>query len=95
VKRFKETIADLHKTSQQSKLALDLALLEDDVDMCSIPIGDFKSKIMRDRHKKLCKKPKHWSTTTKKSKKSMWSKVAQSAAGGRHKLYNDTQKAGK
>ena len=37
---------------------------------------------MRDRHKKMCGIPK------KGNPKSMWSKAAQKAAGGRGKLYN-------
>ena len=69
MKRFKETTADLHKTSQQGKLALDLALLDEADDMCSVPIEKLKSKVMRDRHKKLCKGDKHWSSTNKKDKK--------------------------
>ena len=56
MKRFKETTAKLHETNQQSRLALDLALLDEADDMCSVPIEKLKSKVMRDRHKKICKK---------------------------------------
>ena len=89
MKRFKETTADLHETNQQSKLALDLAILDEADDMCSVPLEKLKSRVMRDRHKKICKGDDHSSTTKKKSKKSMWSKAAHKAAGGRHKLYNN------
>ena len=85
MKRFKETTADLHKTSQQGKLALDLAILDEAPDMCSVPLEKLKSRVMRDRHKKICKVD----AQKKKSKKSMWSKAAHKAAGGRHKLYNN------
>jgi len=92
MKRFKETTADLHKTSQQGKLALDLALLDEADDMCSVPIEKLKSKVMRDRHKKLCKGDKHWSSTNKKDKKSMWSKAAQRAAkSAGHRLHNSVE----
>ena len=61
-------------------------------DMCSVPLEKLKSKAMRATHKKLCVDPKHWSTTDKKSKKSMWSKAAQRAASsGGHKLHNSVE----
>ena len=87
MKKFKETNELLYERSSEQKLALDVALLDEkNGDMCSIPIDKLKSKVMRDRHKKLCK------TTTKKSKKSMWSKKAHRAASsGGHKLHNSVE----
>ena len=61
-------------------------------EMCSVPLEKLKSKAMRATHKKLCVDPKRWSTTDKKSKKSMWSKAAQRAASsGGHKLHNSVE----
>ena len=54
-------------------------------DMCGIPLDSLRSRVMRDRHKKMCGIPK------KGNPKSMWSKAAQKAAGGRHKLYNSLE----
>ena len=85
MKKFKETNELLYERSSQEKLALDLALLDEaDGDMCGIPLDQLKSKVMRNRHKKMC-------GTSKKQKKSMWSKAAHKAAGGRHKLYNSIE----
>jgi hypothetical protein len=68
---------------RQEKLAHDMALIsEAGNDMCSIPLEKLKSKVMRNRHKKLCVTPKNVNT------KSIWSKAAQKAAGGKSKLYN-------
>ena len=84
MKKFKETIENIHELSRKEKLALDLALLDESGnDMCSIPFDSLRSKVMRDRHKKMCK--------PQKVTKSMWSKAAQKAAGGRHNLYNDLE----
>ena len=93
MKRFKEANADLYETSKKEQLAHDLALItEAGEDMCAIPIDMLRSKVMKDRHKKLCKGKKHWSTT-KKGKfnpKSIWSKAAQRAAISKgHKLHNE------
>ena len=93
MKRFKEANADLYETSKDEKLAHDLALItEKGEDMCAIPIDMLRSKVMKDRHKKLCKGKKHWSDT-KKGKfnpKSIWSKAAQRAAISKgHKLHNE------
>ena len=86
MKRFKETNEGLYELSKQNKLAHDVALIsEAGGDMCSIPLETLRSKVMRDRHKKLCVTPKNVNT------KSIWSKVAQKAAGGRHKLYNSLE----
>ena len=86
MKRFKETNEELYEISRKDKLALDMALIsEAGNDMCSVPLEKLRSKVMRDRHKKLCMTPKNVNT------KSMWSKAAQKAAGGRHKLYNSLE----
>ena len=86
MKRFKETNKALYEISRKDKLALDMALIsEAGNDMCQIPLEKLRSKVMRDRHKKLCMTPKNVNT------KSMWSKAAQKAAGGRHKLYNSLE----
>ena len=83
MKRFKETNKKLYEMPRQEKLAHDMALIsEAGNDMCSIPLEKLKSKVMRNRHKKLCVTPKNVNT------KSIWSKAAQKAAGGRSKLYN-------
>jgi hypothetical protein len=83
MKKFKQANADLYETSKEEKLAHDMALISEAGDMCGIPLDSLRSKVMRDRHKKMCGIPKNV-----KSKKSMWSKAAQKAAGGRHKLFN-------
>ena len=86
MKRFKETNKELYEISRKDKLALDMALIsEAGNDMCSVPLEKLRSKVMRDRHKKLCMTPKNVNT------KSIWSKAAQKAAGGRHKLYNSLE----
>ena len=83
MKKFKQANADLYEISREEKLAHDMALIsETSGDMCSIPLEKLKSKVMRARHKKMCVIPKKVNT------KSIWSKAAQKAAGGRHKLYN-------
>ena len=83
MKKFKQANADLYETSKEEKLAHDTALIsEAGNDMCSIPLEKLRSKVMRNRHKKMCVTPKKVNT------KSMWSKAAQKAAGGRSKLYN-------
>ena len=93
MKRFTETSKEIYEMSKQEKLAHDTALIsEAGEDICAVPIGMLKSKVLRDRHKKLCKGKKHWSTT-KKGKfnpKSIWSKAAQRAAISKgHKLHNE------
>ena len=83
MKKFKQATEDLYEVSNQEKLAHDTALIsEAGNDMCSIPLEKLKSKVMRNRYKKMCVTPKTVNT------KSIWSKAAQKAAGGRHKLYN-------
>ena len=86
MKRFKEAAARLYENSKEEKLAHDMALIsEAGEDICSIPLEKLRSKVIRDRHKKLCVTPK------KVNVKSIWSKAAQKAAGGRHKLYNSLE----
>jgi len=85
MKKFKQANADLYETSKEEKLAHDMALISEEGDMCGIPLEKLRSKVMRDRHKKMCGIPK------KGNPKSMWSKAAQKAAGGRHKLYNSLE----
>ena len=86
MKSFKETSIEIYEMSKQEKLAHDTALIsEAGEDICSIPLEKLRSKVIRDRHKKLCVTPK------KVNVKSIWSKAAQKAAGGRHKLYNSLE----
>ena len=82
MKKFRQANADLYETSKEEKLAHEMALISEAGDMCGIPLDSLRSKVMRDRHKKMCGIPK------KGNPKSMWSKAAQKAAGGRGKLYN-------
>ena len=89
MKKFKEAAAKLHENSKEKKLAHDMALISEAGDMCSVPLETLKSKVMRDRHKKMCVDPEHWSTTKKKERKSIWSKAAR--AGLRGKLYNSLE----
>jgi hypothetical protein len=93
MKRFKETSKEIYSMSKQEKLAHDTALIsEAGEDICAIPIEMLKSKVLRGRHKKMCKGSKHWSTTEKGkfNPKSIWSKAAQRAAISKgHKLHNE------
>ena len=86
MKKFKDAAARLHENSKEEKLAHDMALISEAGDMCSVPLETLRSKVMRDRHKKMCVDPKHWSTEKGKERKSIWSKAAR--AGLRGKLYN-------
>ena len=80
---MKKTFQELHDETLNSEAG---------GEMCSVPLEKLKSKAMRATHKKLCVDPKHWSSTDKKSKKSMWSKAAQRAASsGGHKLHNSVE----
>ena len=85
MKKFRQANADLYESSKEEKLAHDVALISEAGDMCGIPLDSLRSRVMRDRHKKMCGIPK------KGNPKSMWSKAAQKAAGGRHKLYNSLE----
>ena len=91
MKKFKDAAARLHETSKEEKLAHDMALISEAGDMCSVPLETLRSKVMRDRHKKMCVDPKHWSTEKGKERKSIWSKAAR--AGLRGKLYNSLDEA--
>ena len=92
MKKFKETTAKLYESSELKKYQEDLALISEKKDICDISIDDLRSKVMKDRHKKLCKGKKHWSTTKKKSKDSIWSKDAhRHAKSGGHKLHNSLE----
>ena len=83
MKKFKETNKSLYEISRKDKLALDMALIsEAGNDMCSVPLEKLKSKVMRDRHKKMCMIPKKVNT------KSIWSKAARSGVKG---LYNSLE----
>ena len=89
MKRFKETNEGLYELSKKDKLALDIALLDEaGNDMCSLPLEKLKSKVFRDRHKKLCVDPQHWSTTQKKKQKRIWAKSARAGVKG---LYNSLE----
>ena len=85
MKKFRQANADLYESSKEEKLAHDVALISEAGDMCGIPLDSLRSKVMRDRHKKMCGIPK------KGNPKSMWSKAAQKAAGGRGKLFNSLE----
>jgi len=59
MKKFKQATEDLYEVSNQEKLAHDTALIsEAGNDMCSIPLEKLKSKVMRNRYKKMCVTPK-------------------------------------
>ena len=92
MKRFKETNKEIYSMSKQEKLAHDAALISEAGDnICVVPLEKLKSKLLRDRHKKLSVDPQHWSTTKKKERKSIWPKSAR--AGLRGKLYNSLDEA--
>ncbi len=96
MKRFKETNEKLYEISRKDKLALDMALISEAGDMCSIPLEKLKSKVMRDRHKKMCVDPEHWSTTKKKSRNSGIQQAAKRAGmttTKRRGLYNSLDEA--
>ena len=90
MKRFKETNKEIYEMSKQEKLAHDTALIsEAGEDICAISIDMLRSKVMKDRHKKLCKGKKQMFNP-----KSIWSKAAQRAAqSGGHKLHNSLDEA--
>ena len=92
MKRFKETRGTLFESSELKKYQEDLDLISEKGDICDISVDDLRSKVLKDRHKKLCKVDMHWSTKNKKDKKSMWSKAAQRAAkSGGHRLHNSVE----
>ena len=93
MKRFKETTADIYDSSKEEKLAHDMALIsEKGNDICAIDITQLRSKVLRDRHAKMCKpEPKHWSTTNKKQKDTPIQRAAKRAGmttSKRRSLYN-------
>ena len=90
MKRFKEANKEIYEMSKQEKLAHDTALIsEAGEDICAISIDMLRSKVMKDRHKKLCKGKKQMFNP-----KSIWSKAAQRAAqSGGHKLHNSLDEA--
>ena len=70
MKRFKEATAKLYEVSKEEDLAHDMALItERGEEICAVPLDDLKSKLMRDRHKKMCKGSDHWSQSSKKGPK--------------------------
>ena len=97
MKRFKETTEELHDITKEQKLAHDVALIsEAGDDICVIPLEKLKSKLMRNRHKKMCVDPQHWSTTKKKSRDSGIQRAAKRAGMTtikRRGLYNSLDEA--
>jgi len=98
MKRFKEANADLYEISKKEQLAHDMALItEKGEEICAVPLDQLKSKLMRDRHKKMCKGSDHWSQTTKKGPKDSAMQRAAKRAGmstkKRRGLYNSLDEA--
>ena len=98
MKRFKEATAKLYEMSKEEDLAHDMALItERGEEICAVPLGDLKSKLMRDRHKKMCKGSDHWSQTTKKGPKDSAIQRAAKRAGistsKRRGLFNSLDEA--
>lgn len=98
MKRFKDTTKEIYEMSKQEKLAHDTALIsEAGEDICAVPLQSLRSKVLRDRHKKMCKGASHWSTTNKKSPKNTAIQRAAKRAGmttaNRSKLFNDLDEA--
>ena len=66
-------------------------------EICAVPLDDLKSKLMRDRHKKMCKGSDHWSQTTKKGPKDSAIQRAAKRAGistsKRRGLFNSLDEA--
>jgi len=98
MKRFKDTTKEIYEMSKQEKLAHDTALIsEAGEDICAVPLQSLRSKVLRDRHKKMCKGAPHWSTTNKKSPKNTAIQRAAKRAGmttaNRSKLFNDLDEA--
>ena len=98
MKRFKEATAKLYEVSKEEDLAHDMALItERGEEICAVPLDDLKSKLMRDRHKKLCKGSSHWSQTPKKAPKDSGIQRAAKRAGlstsKRRGLFNSLDEA--
>ena len=98
MKRYKEATSKLYEVSKEEDLAHDMALItERGEEICAVPLGDLKSKLMRDRHKKMCKGSDHWSQTTKKGPKDSAIQRAAKRAGistsKRRGLFNSLDEA--
>ena len=98
MKRYKEATAKLYEVSKEEDLAHDMALItERGEEICAVPLDDLKSKLMRDRHKKMCKGSDHWSQTTKKGPKDSAIQRAAKRAGistsKRRGLFNSLDEA--
>ena len=98
MKKFREANADLYEISRDEKLAHDLALItEKGEEICAIPIDQLKSKLMKDRHKKMCKGSDHWSQSSKKGPKDSAMQRAAKRAGlstsKRRGLFNSLDEA--
>ena len=98
MKKFREANADLYEITRDQKLAHDLALItEKGEEICAIPIDQLKAKLMKDRHKKMCKGSDHWSQSTKKKLKDTPMQRAAKRAGmsrkNRRGLFNSLDEA--
>ena len=98
MKRYKEATSKLYEVSKEEDLAHDMALItERGEEICAVPLDDLKSKLMRDRHKKMCKGSDHWSQTTKKGPKDSAIQRAAKRAGistsKRRGLFNSLDEA--
>ena len=98
MKRFKEATAKLYEVSKEEDLAHDMALTtERGEEICAVPLDDLKSKLMRDRHKKMCKGSDHWSQSSKKGPKDSAMQRAAKRAGlstsKRRGLFNSLDEA--
>ena len=98
MKRFKEAPAKLYEVSKEEDLAHDMALItERGEEICAVPLDDLKSKLMRDRHKKMCKGSDHWSQSSKKGPKDSAMQRAAKRAGlstsKRRGLFNSLDEA--
>ena len=98
MKRFKEATAKLYEVSKEEDLAHDMALITERVEeICAVPLDDLKSKLMRDRHKKMCKGSDHWSQSSKKGPKDSAMQRAAKRAGlstsKRRGLFNSLDEA--
>ena len=98
MKRYKEATSKLYEVSKEEDLAHDMALItERGEEICAVPLDDLKSKLMRDRHKKMCKGSDHWSQSSKKGPKNSAMQRAAKRAGlstsKRRGLFNSLDEA--
>ena len=98
MKRYKEATSKLYEVSKEEDLAHDMALItERGEEICAVPLDDLKSKLMRDRHKKMCKGSDHWSQSSKKGPKDSAIQRAAKRAGistsKRRGLFNSLDEA--